>query len=298
MAKFDEKTDFTVELCSDVPFPDEDDDLESVSGDVSIEKHNLSKTTADSQQWPVRRVLIAPFICLLSVPLIVSLSMTEQSRTRLTTGYGCDAGSNLWIDGVKSKSTSSIWDIVHPLDVSVAFGRLTLTEARMIDVSWDLLVGRGFQAVVGILVYRGFRLVIADALMDQPLTPKELLAVQYATASLSSLLTYIRGCWQTRLTQSRIGFHRFALLIVTVSYVLSLPTWLSAMTAYQTLLEPWLVYHNESIWFSDMTPCAVSITDGGRVKGLQNNTCVSAGSALWDAVKNCKYLAQTRRNNH
>ena len=192
--------DITDPLPSDTSLSEKCDQSDDGSDSDANEKEPQSIGAHHSKRWKIQRALIAPFVCFLSIPLIVVLSITRQSRTKLVSTYGCDAGDHVWIDGVRS--AKSIWSILHPLNITVSFWKLTLTQARAIDLTWDLLVGRGFQAVAAALVYHGFRLVMADALVDEQLTPNEILAIQYATTSISSCWTYAKGCWQERLGRS------------------------------------------------------------------------------------------------
>lgn len=289
MGALDEHVEITNEKGSSTHMSDACSTADEAFDTVVVEKEIAHLESRSANGWKIRRVLIAPFISLLTIPIIITVSMRDQSRNKAVSAYGCDARNHVWMDGVQSSDKASIWDIWHPLDINLSVGRLLLWQARAIDITWDLIVGRGFQAVAGILFYHGSRIVVADILVDEPLSPKEMLAIQYATTSLSGLKTYLRGWWEKRPGRSPGCFRRFILLVISVAYVLALPTWLSAMTAYQTLLEPWLVYDNQSIWFSDMTPCAYSITDGGIISGLHHDYCVRPDTSLYDAVLTCEF---------
>ncbi|KAK5124885.1 hypothetical protein LTR85_001075 [Meristemomyces frigidus] len=143
--------------------------------------------------------------------------------------------------------TASIWDAAHFWTINldacawyaggvtyVAGIGYSFEQVKIVDLAWDVLLGRGGQALLGWMAYRLFRQVIA-VLMERGEVGYDVFAsLAFNSGSLSSLLMLLRHAvgWSP-LPQSKRALGAYAAMAVATSYIIAMPTLLSAMTDYQ-----------------------------------------------------------------
>lgn len=269
------------------------DDLGTSSADNIDPDDKGEKATTSKQQElaaqigpDVRKTLIRPlgvFLCVLAIALVYLPFLPSRIDQDL---YGCDDRGNVWLRGLHTNETHNKWNPIHALDINLVVGDLTFVQAKIIDICWDLLLGRGLQALGAVTAYYCFRGLMADIMLEEPLTHAQVLAIQYSTTSPESLWPYVSGCWYNWRSRSA---RYLSFLTLSVLYILSLPTWLSAMTAYQTLSEPMLSVDKDSSvpFHTALRPCSVGIVDAHRISPAVDH-CVRPGTDLAEAVKRCK----------
>ena len=201
--------------------------------------------------------------------------------------FSCDPNGD-----VSTGDGYSPWDIKYTLSVSLGFGEMRYSTAKTIDVLWDLIVGRGCQAVAAIVVYYVFRSEVLSREAQRPTPFATALAMEYHTTSFSALLSYSKGVtqWFPWKSRPRGQFLTSVVLVVSTIYVLALPTWLSAMTAYQAIVHPVLPYNGSYVAMDEMNTCVYFIYDGSRA-GLLNDECVQQNDDFGDDVNSCKFIS-------
>lgn len=216
--------------------------------------------------------------------LIVACGLANLYTRGYSSSYGCDASGT-----VSQDTRISQWNPRHALRINIGFGHLPFWKARLIDISWDLVIGRGCQILCAYYVYSIFRTVMAVFIKNESLAHEQILAAEYSTTSLSSLWTYFKSYRRHRQAKSGRCSFPFTLLFVSVLHVLIMPTWLSAMTGYPAFMEPHLpLGNNEMISFTHLYKCNAIIEDGYRIR-LDHNTCVHHGTELYTALMDCLY---------
>jgi hypothetical protein len=228
------------------------------------------------------------------LPLTVAVILIATTSRCLGLAYsfdkwGCDATGKLYFAPAKP----SIWSLDTALYPTIPLFTSRLYIVRTVDIIWDLFIGRGYHCLCAIVIYQVFRTVMADITRNELLPLEQVLAMEYSTISIPSLLTYVKGSFQALQTYcnrpkaSRCW--KMSVLILAAVYTLAVPTWLSAMTGYQNVLLPLLPTEHGFVSFEQIHVCMFVIVDGHRI-GLEDNTCVRIGSPLAGLVTACKDL--------
>jgi hypothetical protein len=192
-----------------------------------------------------------------------------------------------------SPAKPSIWSLDNALYPTIPLFTSRLYIMRTVDIIWDLFIGRGYHCLCAIVIYQVFRTVMADITRNELLPLEQVLAMEYSTISIPSLLTYVKSsfeAFQTYCNRPKASTcWTMSVLILATVYTLAVPTWLSAMTSYQNVLRPLLPTEHDLVSFEQIHVCMFVIVDGHRI-GLENNTCVRTGSPLASLVTACKDL--------
>jgi hypothetical protein len=159
------------------------------------------------------------------------------------------------------------WSVRHMFQITIGFGDLSFSQAKLIDVVWDVVVGRGGQSILAVLTFKVFTKALTRLLEDRQKSVSYGMfeAVVFQEASPSSIWK-MGSNLRTRLTGGEIVV--FIWMIMSSIYVLSFPTWLSAMTGYTTNVSPYLnTTEGVKISWSNITlhRVAYTIYDGDRI---------------------------------
>lgn len=119
-------------------------------------------------------------------------------------------------------------------DINARTGSMSFTTAKLIDITWDLVVGRGGQALLAWISYK----VFTQALMriaEERLVPHKLFAsLALGSLSWAGISTIVHAVFRVRGWR---GTMALAWMALAASYVLAFPTLLSASTSYVAALE-------------------------------------------------------------
>lgn len=139
--------------------------------------------------------------------------------------------------------TSSIdWDLnplnpVYLFDITLGFGSLDFSVAKFIDVSWDMVVGRGGQLILVYVTHRVFKKVMLFTMERNAVSYKFFAALALEDNSTYSLWRMIkdREYWK----MGPKGCFTILGMILSSIYLISFPTLVSSMTGYTTLYTPY-----------------------------------------------------------
>ncbi|KAK5741520.1 hypothetical protein LTR17_003958 [Elasticomyces elasticus] len=150
------------------------------------------------------------------------------------------------------------------LSVTLGFGTFTFSEAKVIDVAWDLVVGRGGQFLLTLVTYPVVRRVLQYRMETTPATFRLFSSIALGhSLSFSSLHAL---CTPPKAFVRRICLH--SALVLIGLYLLAFPTILSIMTSYQANLVPYALdpLRNTSLVdVSNLTMPRFVVVDGHRV---------------------------------
>ncbi|KAK5715465.1 hypothetical protein LTR15_010109 [Elasticomyces elasticus] len=161
----------------------------------------------------------------------------------------------------------------------MGFGHLTFPQAKAIDICFDLIMGRGGQAVLVWLCYPLFRRSLTRS-METGTVPAPLFsALVFDKVSLVSM-SKIGAPFASFVSRTRSGTGaerlssswRFVFLFLAFAYLVVFPTWMSSVTGYQSREFAYVTRPTDSSlvpakgWF---IPPAI-LADGSRV-GLGND---------------------------
>lgn len=167
---------------------------------------------------------------------VISQSWSREDRDDLM----CDPGGEI---AEVAKDYNPFWDTGSYFYVNMAvFDNLTYTQAKIIDSCWDLGIGRGGQALVGIVAYTVIRQSIKLTM------EKTALPISTATSVCSQQQIQAMSVWELSRavvdrkstkssTESRYSKVRILACIFLCIYVLSFATISSIMTGYFTAVS-------------------------------------------------------------
>jgi len=173
----------------------------------------------------------------------------------------------------QSAGITTIGAVDGTFDITLGFGTFSFTAVKLIDILWDVVVGRGSQVIVAWCTYR----VLVGALLFS----MESTAVSfdtYATTTLksgsfSALISQFCDIFRSHKKQGKRVNSVFLLLALALltAYTVSLPTMLSAISGYQALSDPIMPYPADSAYAGTLFPASklsrvqFVLTDGDRV---------------------------------
>lgn len=188
------------------------------------------------------------------VPLALLLGFSGQIDKRISES-ACTPGGDFVMP-----FDSSIWDgnsffeitipfsgpetracsrsVLNPFDTHDCRG-YAFTEVKIMDLAWDVLVGRIGQALLVFVAYRVFSRVIV-VLMDQgEVAYDAFAAVAFDSGSLYSLVPLFRQCvGLTQLNRSSRAIWCYIGMLFATMYIISVPSFISALTGYTTIFRP------------------------------------------------------------
>ena len=192
-----------------------------------------------------------------------------------------------------------LWDPSLFLSVTLGFGRFSFAEAKIIDVAFDLIVGRCSQLLLAFAVYpilrRSFlRSMEVSGISIQVVFPFFL--QQIGTGSLWALLQHTTTGYR-KTTRKQLAIERpsrrfdwrLILIFFIVLYVLVTPTILSAATSYQAQSTPFVQLPSigDYVEATDLVVPDLVIYDGDRI-GLIENFPVIKNSDIFNTTNGCK----------
>ncbi|KAF1849331.1 uncharacterized protein K460DRAFT_331184 [Cucurbitaria berberidis CBS 394.84] len=241
-------------------------DTESISSRQWTRKDDREQTFA--QNWsafPWRTFFIVLTLPLALAPIVTLAAAAETASRNYIQGRDCyPNGSWKEADG----ATWRIMDSSYFFTPNLSFGAFSFTQVKVIDIAWDLIIGRGGQMLLAYVNYRVFNEWLVYHMELHLTSYKMYAAVAFETTTMRTLgvlgkefLAFGKGTW-------RRFFRWLAMLsmIISTIYVLSFPTLMAALTGYITTNEPYLQnYERNLIEWSQIERVVYVINDAGRI---------------------------------
>lgn len=167
------------------------------------------------------------------------------------------------------------WAITSILDINMGFGPMPFAVVKFIDVVWDLVVGRGGQALLSILVYRVLSQALLFSMETRRSSFRKFAATSFETGSTSALRVYVQDLFIDRRARGIRSTMLVLAFIITTAYLIAFPTIISGISGYQAISTPKCNDPSGDGKMIDTSSELLSlvvynITDGSRV-GLPNN---------------------------
>ncbi|KAI6083072.1 hypothetical protein F4821DRAFT_245572 [Hypoxylon rubiginosum] len=158
----------------------------------------------------------------------------------------------------------SPWGSSGFFQITLAFGPLDFTPAKVIDICWDVLVGRGGQAALAMLSWHVFSHYVTTSMDHSPVTYRTFWVVfLHQEPTFFSIWHLLRDFISFRRLSSIVAM---VFMIMTMIFVLVFPTLASAMTGYTPVTKAFIQNDGERlIPFSDFKVLAYVIHDGYRI---------------------------------
>jgi hypothetical protein len=187
---------------------------------------------------------LRPFLILSLLPLalapIITLSVVAE-----TASQSYIRGRSCYPNGLWKFATDATWEIMDSsyfFTPNLSFGSMTFTQVKVIDIAWDLVIGRGGQIMLAWVNYRVFNEWLVWHVEQHYTSWKLYACIAFETNSLNTLgtlfkefLAYGKGTWKRFLRWLAI-----LCMFLSTLYVLSFPTLMAAMTGYIAKSEPYV----------------------------------------------------------
>ncbi|KAK4225139.1 hypothetical protein QBC38DRAFT_531377 [Podospora fimiseda] len=166
----------------------------------------------------------------------------------------------------------SYWSDGGFFEITLGSGKFTFTEAKVIDIFWDLLVGRGGQVVIAYLSWIALSNFIAISIQKSPISYTTFWSTfLHRESTLLNVYRLItdRSFYRALRSKIAIGF-----AVISLIFVLSFPTLADSMTGYVPATTPYVQEkssENLLVPFSLFDEVAFIIHDGWRVNGTGND---------------------------
>ncbi|KAH6621769.1 hypothetical protein C7974DRAFT_361696 [Boeremia exigua] len=156
------------------------------------------------------------------------------------------------------------WSNSGFFQITLGTGDLTFTQAKAIDVIWDIVVGRGGQALIAFFSWQTFVRYVTTSMEVQPVTFNTYRMIFLQNESLVlGIPRIIRDFSKRRGLHSRCAM---VFIILTMMFVLIFPTLGSAMTGYSGNV---LAYVPDSagnfVPFNNFSIVLYTVHDGTRI---------------------------------
>lgn len=170
-------------------------------------------------------------------------------------------------------NTYNAWGSSGFFQITLAFGSLSFTSAKVIDICWDMIVGRAGQAALAFFSWNVFSDYVTTSMDVSPITYQTFWVIfLHKEPTLFSVIRLTRDFVSYRRLNSIVAM---VFMIATIIFALVFPTLASAMTGYTPVNKAFVQNENGNLVpFSDFQVVAYIIHDGSRVN-LTNDAYIT-----------------------
>lgn len=155
------------------------------------------------------------------------------------------------------------FDIKNIFQITLGFGRMSFPTAKLIDVFWDVMVGRGGQGVLIAIAYRVFTNALTRLMEDSAVSYRTFTSLTFETATVATIFGLARD-FSTNAT-SRAKLSIFWIILSSI-WIAAFPTYTSAMTGYASNVGEYITDRNKAlIPYNDVQLLDYIIHDGWRI---------------------------------
>ena len=291
---------------------DPDDDAATSIEMLNRQRHDTQSDSSTSKQvrrgphrawsdtrwapFPWRTFFVILTLPLALSPIVVLAAAAEMASVSYILGRDC------YPNGEWKEAPGATWRIMDSsyfFTPNLSFGRFTFTQVKVVDIAWDLIIGRGLQMLLAWVNYCVFNEWLVYHMEMHLTSYKMYAAVAFETTTMGTLgvlgkefLAFGKGTWKR-------FFRWLAVLSMFLStlYVLSFPTLMAAMTGYITTYEPYVEdYQHNLIEWSQIKQVLHVIEDAVRLGEAQNPLVVTTDDDEYlKAVESCTYTGLCSR---
>ncbi|KAK0724608.1 hypothetical protein B0H67DRAFT_568303 [Lasiosphaeris hirsuta] len=161
------------------------------------------------------------------------------------------------------------WQADGFFQITIGFGSLTFTQAKVIDLVWDIVVGRVGQALLAFHFWKAVSVHVKNSMYKSPVTYN-----MYWTAFIDAQPSFLSTCRVIRdsaTQKSKRSRAAMAFIAIGMSFVLAFPTLASSMTGYSGRSQSFVTdAQGNLISYTAFTPVAYIIRDGERINFTSN----------------------------
>ncbi|KAF2823797.1 hypothetical protein CC86DRAFT_297584 [Ophiobolus disseminans] len=160
------------------------------------------------------------------------------------------------------------WSRSGFFEITLGFGKLSFTEAKVIDVIWDIGCGRGGQAIVAFISWHVFAKYVTTSMEIATITFSTYRTVFLQNDSLIfGLSRLLRDFTRRQGLQSKLAM---AFMIATMIWILIFPSFASAMTGYSGNVKSYVQDDDKYILFDNFRRIMYVVRDGWRIRQMGN----------------------------
>lgn len=219
---------------------------------------------------PVWIVLIR-LVTLTSLPDWDFEYVSSQPNTFQLISPGCRTDGTFGVEGAYNR-----WGLPGLFQITLRSGPLTFAQAKVIDVAWDVIVGRLGQTVLVYYSWKALSTYVRVSMETRPATFETFFTIYLEdAASIKSTARMIRDFSTRQRLQSRIAM---GFIITSMLYILAWPTLAGAMTGYTSAEKAYMSSIDGNLTPMDKVyPVLYVIHDSWRIN-LRGNYLVTAVS--------------------
>lgn len=117
----------------------------------------------------------------------------------------------------------TLWDFSGFFEITLGCGRFTFTHAKLIDVGWDIVIGRGGQLLLALLSYRIINGALLHSMETHPRSMPAFIALSFDQGSFVGTWALLKEHWGCH----RSGKALLSMLLVSLMYLAVFPTFVS-----------------------------------------------------------------------
>lgn len=212
-----------------------------------------------------------------------------------STSYGerCTTDGRFITVGSEGIYLSGILDFTLFFQITLGTGEVTFTAAKVIDVIWDIIVGRGGQLCLTGICFVVFSQVLLYLMETRPVSYPLFAKIALDPASIWSLRSMVRRS-PCRARKSSTSIFMFCMVLATI-YVVAFPTMMGSMTGYVTSWDAYLnTTQGEYLPFDQFQQAEYLVTDGDRINRTKDLIVyglpsITKADDLAHAISTCTY---------
>lgn len=221
------------------------EEVPALSSTSSKEKHALEENgghpKSPAHRWipftTKGEAFALSIVALCVLPIALLAPLAPRLSTKLS-NPACLPDGQFVLPG-----TVSIWHPAYIFTITLPFGtrygsNWTYAHVKVIDLIWDVLIGRGGQVLLIWIAYWVFHRSLLHIMQTQAVSYRTYCASAFDTGLLSSLGPYLSGSVSWKKKSPWKVRRIYAAMMLTTLYIVAMPTLFSAMTGYTPVFTP------------------------------------------------------------
>jgi hypothetical protein len=119
------------------------------------------------------------------------------------------------------RQPSALWDGSGLFQITLTWGHLTFSQAKALDVAWDIVIGRGGQFNLLYVAFKVFAMTLSRTMETEPVSYGAFESMVFTSPTFVSPFILIRDLVTNRELRARVAV---GWTIVASFYVLAFPT--------------------------------------------------------------------------
>ncbi|KAI1274864.1 hypothetical protein F5Y07DRAFT_371738 [Xylaria sp. FL0933] len=158
----------------------------------------------------------------------------------------------------------SYWDISGFFQVTLPLGTFTFTQAKVIDIVWDIVIGRAGQGILAYCSWRTFADYATVSMETAPITYTSFIILFMESGpSVKSMFQLLRDFLAYRRLKSKVAA---AWIVLSMLFVLAWPTLIAALSGYSPNTGAYVKDVNGSfVPYNEFRLLSYIIHDGQRI---------------------------------